>query len=146
MAEQLIAPYSKVLVASAVVAATGSSPAITLPLADGYLFQLDVTASNTPTSLDVAMQWTPDGGTTWYDHSRFGQVLAVAPFQTRMIIQPLQGRGEAATTATNTTDALATALIANAPISTVVRFRWKITGTSYTFSISMLAQARATAV
>lgn len=144
MAEQLLAPYTKVLVASAVQAATGTSANITLPLADSYAFNLNVTASSAPTTLDVALQTTDDGGTTWYSVIRYAQVGAVATAQQVLILQPIQGRGEAASgiVCADTGGKQ----VQNMPLSTLIRFKWTIAGTSYTFAITATMQARATAV
>lgn len=146
MAETLQIPYSAVLVASAVVSATGNSANINLPAMDSWMFILDNTASSAPTTLDVALQVTPNGGTTFYDALRFAQITTGPPAVVRLVVQPLQGRGEAGTSAVITTDTLNSALAANCPLSSIIRFRWKIAGTSYTFSISAIGQPRATAV
>jgi len=151
MAEQLLPPYSKFIVAAGtVVAATSNSAVITLPLADSYAFVLSVTAAaGTTETLDAAIQITPDGGTTWFDWFRFAQVTTSAVTR-RLVVQPLQGRGEAGTE-TAITAAGTGALNANAPFpgsNMQIRFAYTISGTapSYTLGIAMVAQTRATAV
>lgn len=147
MAEQLLSPFSKFIVAAGtVVTVTGNSANITLPAADSYTFIQDVTAAaGTTETLDTAIQITPDGGTTWYSVLRFAQVTTSAN-QQRITIQPLQGRGEAGSTAVLADTG--GAANANQPLSVLIRFKYTITGTapSYTLGIVMFAQPRTTAV
>lgn len=147
MAETLLGPYTATLVASNAISATGSTSAITLPLLDGYAFILNVTAAGgTTETMDMALQVTPDNGTTWFDWARFAQVTTAAILQ-RIIIQPLQGRGEAGS-ATTITQAGTGAISANAPLSSKIRFTYTLSGTlpTYTFAIYVIGQPRATAV
>lgn len=147
MAETLLAPYTATLVASNAISATGSTAAITLPLADSYAFILNVTAAGgTTETMDMAIQITPDNGTTWFDWFRFAQVTTAAVTR-RLVVQPLQGRGEAGTEVAITA-AASGAVNANAPMSSKVRFTYTLGGTlpTYTFVIYLIAQPRATAV
>jgi hypothetical protein len=60
-----------VLVASATKSASGNSGILNLGLGmgspDAANFILNVSASSSPTTLDVYLQTSTDGGTTWYD-------------------------------------------------------------------------------
>lgn len=145
MPENLQPVFTKFVVASAAQTATTTTATITLPLADGYTFIQDVTAvTGTSPTLDTALQITPDGGTTWYSVMRYAQVTA-ANVQ-RITFQPIQGRGEASSQAAIAdTGGAATA---NQPISTLIKFKFTIAGTSpsFTLQISMFAAPRATAV
>lgn len=104
---------------------------------DAATFILNVTASSSPTTLDVYLQHSTDAGTTWYDFGHFTQVGAVSTS-----IQALQW-SRRATTATNGTAvivtgnaALAAGTAINGPIvDGFLRVRWVIAGTSYTFAV-----------
>jgi hypothetical protein len=105
--------------------------------AESATFLLNVSASAGPTTLDIYLQTSPDGGTTWYDFAHFTQVGAVAT-----AIQALQWtrRSMDATNATAvivTGDAaLAAAKVVNGPIVDAnCRAKWVIAGTSYTFAL-----------
>jgi hypothetical protein len=131
-----------VLAASAVrSASSGTSGILNLGLGmgapDAATFFLKVTASSSPTTLDVYLQTSTDAGTTWYDFGHFTQVGAVSTS-----IQALQWsrRANSATNATAvivTGDAaLAAATVINGPIvDSAFRVKWAISGTSYTFSV-----------
>ena len=145
MPETLQPVFSKFVVASAAQTSTTTTASITLPLADSYTFIQDVTAaSGTSPTLDTALQISPDGGTTFYSVMRFAQVTTTN--QQRITFQPIQGRGEASSQA-----ALADTggqVTANQPISTIIKFKFTIGGTSpsFTVQIAMFAAPRATAV
>jgi hypothetical protein len=130
-----------VLVASATKSASGNSGILNLGLGmgspDAANFILNVSASSSPTTLDVYLQTSTDSGTTWYDFGHFTQVGAVSTS-----IQALQWsrRANDATNATAvivTRDAaLAAAKVINGPIvDSAFRVKWVIAGTSYTFSL-----------
>jgi hypothetical protein len=157
MSEQLLSGYSKNLVSATTVAASGVlGSAFALPQADSYAFILDVgTVTGTSPTFDVELEMSPDGGTTYYAWARFAQVTASSTVR-RLIMQPMQGRGEAgseAATATHGTGALS----ANAPMvanfaggtASVFQFYVTVGGTSpsaATIKIWVVAQPRATAV
>ena len=147
MAENLIAPYTKLIFSGTTVAASQNSAAITLPLADSYSFILDVgTITGTSPTFDVCIQMSPDGGTTYYDWWRFAQVTAAG--QRRLTTQPVQGRGEAGTEAAITTAGTG-ALSANANTTQNVRVEITAGGTSpsaATLKVWVVAAPRATAV
>lgn len=78
----------------------------------GY-FTLDVTASDTPTTLDVVIEELMTDDSTWYTAGSFTQVGAVGSAN-QTIAVPLAGRK--------------------------VRAKWTIVGASYTFSVSGVAK------
>lgn len=106
---------TRVVVSSAARTTTGQSSAITLQSASSKLnVQLDVTAqSGTTPTLDVTVEWSPDGGTTW-----------------------AKGDGpDAFTQITTTIGTKIKQFLIKAPVYRIV---WTIAGTtpSYTFSVS----------
>lgn len=149
MPANLLKPIAKTLVASGLVSATGNSAAITLPLAESYMFILDCTAINTGTTMDVALQTSLDGGTSYYGVAKFAQITTVA-IATRLAMQPVLARGEAASSGNvgnSITEMTAgAAIIGNLPLTQDIRFRWIIVGTSYTFSIKAIIVPRVGAV
>lgn len=111
MAENIIATYSALLYSAATVTTTVQSTAFNLPQGDSYAFIADVgTITGTSPTFDISVQGSPDGGTTWYTFWRFAQITAASIH--RLVVQPMQGRGEAGTEATIGTTG---ALNANAP-------------------------------
>jgi len=148
MPEQLLTSYSASLFSGSTVAASASGTGTTLPLADSYAFILDVgTITGTSPTFDVCIQTSPDGGTTWYDWWRFAQVTAAG--QRRLIVQPIQGRGEAGSEAAITSNGTG-ALNANAPIQAAqARVHIQVGGTSpsaATLKVWLIASPRATQV
>jgi hypothetical protein len=96
MASQMIPNTVKVIVPSNTVTATGNSAAFSLPLADSYaIFLVATAASGTTPTLDVVLQTSPDGGTTWLNLPlRFAQLTTAG--QSFIRFQPTLGLGEAA--------------------------------------------------
>ncbi len=128
------------LVASAAQTTTGNSGAINLGSGiggspDAATFILNVTASSSPTTLDIYLQ--TQVGLTWYDFAHFTQVGAVATSiqvaqWTRRAMDATQGTPVIVTG----TAALAAAKVINGPIvDSLFRVAWVISGTSYTFSV-----------
>jgi hypothetical protein len=99
MAAQMQNNTVKILASAATVTATGNSTAFTLPLADTYAIWLNITAaSGTTPTLDVVLQTSPDGGTTWLNLPiRFAQLTTTG--QSLVRFQPTMGLGEIATSA-----------------------------------------------
>lgn len=152
MAETLLSGYSASLYSAATVAANATQT-FALPQADSYSFIADVgTITGTSPTFDICIQQSPDGGTTWYDWWRFAQFTAAAV--RRLIVQPMQGRGEAGTEAAIGTAGTGGALNANAPAianfsSAVFRVKVTVGGTSpsaATIKVWVIAAPRATAV
>jgi hypothetical protein len=131
------------IVASATQSASGNSGALNLPAllgggADGVQFILNVTASSSPTTLDVYLQHSPNQGTTWYDFAHFVQVGAVSTaIQSLSWARRSQALVTANTGVITTGDAaLAAGIVINGPIvDNYFRAKWVIVGTSYTFSL-----------
>jgi hypothetical protein len=152
MAEQLLSGYSASLYSAATVTANATQ-AFALPQGDSYAFIADVgTITGTSPTFDICIQLSPDGGTTWYDWWRFAQFTAAAV--RRLVVQPVQGRGEAGTEAAIGTAGTGGALSNNAPAvnnfsSLVMRVKVTVGGTSpsaATIKVWLVAQPRATAV
>lgn len=130
------------IVASALKSASGNTGTLNLGSTlggdpDAALFLLNVSASNTPTTLDVYLQTSPDSGATWYDFGHFTQVGAVSTS-----IQALQwsrkvGEGTESTSVIVTGDAAlaATKTICGPIVGAQFRAKWVIVGTSYTFAL-----------
>src|SRR5215475_9473584 len=116
MPENLLIPYAASLFSGTTVAASVNQT-FTLYLADSYQFIADVgTVTGTSPTIDIAIQTSPDGGTTWYDVWRFAQITAAST--RRLLVQPMLGRGEAGSEAAIGTTG---ALNANASIHTTCR-------------------------
>lgn len=156
MAETLMSGFTKSIASVSTFNASGIiGAAFTLAAADSYSFILDVgTLTGTSPTLDVELEISPDGGTTYYAWARFAQVTAAGV--RRLTLQPIQGRGEAGTEAATTTHGTG-ALSANVPMPTgfvgatapVFQFWGQVGGTSpsaATIKIWVVAQVRATAV
>lgn len=104
-------PYDIVFPSAARTAATASSPALTIAAASYIRAELDVTASSAPTTLDVKIEHSNDGGGTWKTLKAFTQVGAVGTaFQSLEILPPCSG---------------------------VVRATYTVVGTNYTFSVTL---------
>lgn len=149
MAENIIATYSAVLYSAATVTANGNSATFNLPQGDSYAFIADVgTITGTSPTFDISIQGSPDGGTTWYTFWRFAQFTAAAV--RRLVVQPMQGRGEAGTEAAIGTTG---ALNANCPFpalsSATARINILVGGTSpsaATIKVWIVAAPRQTTV
>jgi len=132
-------PYAAVVLASATQTATGNSANIDArwsQLPDIRLI-LDVTAaSGTSPTLDVALQVTPDGGTTFFTVQRFAQATAVTARQLEFSTFRHAGQAASEAIVADTGGALAV----NGILSKIVRFRWTITATtpSFTFAIYLV--------
>jgi hypothetical protein len=154
MAEVLLGTNSQTLVASGVISGapgTTFSAAFTLPAGDSYAFILDVTAiTGTSPTLDCALQITPNGGTNWYNWERFAQVTANTAQTRRLIVQPIQGRGEAGSEGAITAAGTG-AINQNAPMPGALqqaRFAYTLGGTSpnYTLAIFLVYQPKQSAI
>lgn len=108
---------------------------------DGATFQFKVTASSTPTTLDVYLQTSIDQGSTWIDFVHFAQAGAVSTFN--HVVQWCRRAHELNTANTGDTatgDAvLAAGIVLNTPIvDNYFRVKWVIVGTSYTFAVNAI--------
>jgi len=121
--------------------ATFTSAVIEIPLGESYAFYLQVTAaSGTSPTLDMAIQVTPDNGTTFYTAARFAQMTGVAI--RRLQIQPMMGRGEAGTESVIADTG--GALNANTIITRKIKYKATIAGTnpSFTYTLWVLVVSR----
>ncbi len=137
---------TQVLVPSGAQTASGNSGPLNLSAPPDHLnLLLNVTAvAGTGPTLDVYVQTSLDGGTTWYDFVHFNQVTAVG----EQVAQWSQWNAANANKApTVTGDAvLAAATVINGPIvPQQVRVKWVIGGTSPSFTFAVTAaMSRAT--
>jgi hypothetical protein len=127
--------------ASSVKSASGNSGVVQFPdgAIDACQFLLNVTASNTPTTLDVYLQHSIDGGTTWYDFAHFAQVGAVSTAKQALTWSRRTTPNITASQAVVATGdaALAAGVVINGPVvDNQFRAKWVIVGTSYTFSLT----------
>lgn len=140
MATKLTPAKGRTLVSSAARTATDNSGAINFPITDfpGGKFRLECTAaSGTSPTLDVAIQTTPDDGTTWITCWRFAQTTDDAD---RELTTFWALGADGSTDLDAERAALATtggALSLPTPISDKIRVVWTIGGTtpSFTFSV-----------
>lgn len=127
-------PLTKALVASGTRTVTSNSGTLTVELCDSYEFIVQATLnSGTTPTMDVAIQITPDDGTTWFTAFRFAQITATS--SRRLRIQPMQGRGEA-----GTEGAIADtggALNANGIVTRKIRVLFTTGGTNPNFTVAV---------
>ena len=114
---------SRVLHASALETATGNGPEVIVRTKGKVDFVLDVTAKNTATTLDVVIQGRDAASGKWVQLFDDGDTPALLAF-TQV--------GDATPTERITLPA--------GLADTYIRASWIIVGTSYTFSVSMIAQ------
>ena len=128
--------WQRLLVASTTAAATSNSGALDWPSdIDSAVIVLDVTAaSGTSETMDVAIQCSPDDGTTFYTVARFAQQTTSTVTLAKTFLTH-QGEGTAA--AVLTVADTGGVLESNIPFTNQIRFVWTIAGTnpSYTFLI-----------
>ena len=126
--------------ASSAKTTSGNSGVIQFPegAPDSCQFILNLTASSSPTTLDIYLQHSPNTGTTWYDFAHFAQVGAVSTNIQALTWSRRTGPTISATQAVVVTGdaALAAGVVINGPIvDNYFRAKWVIVGTSYTFSL-----------
>ncbi len=93
---------------------------------------LDVTASDTPTTLDVFLQRLLPDGATWDDIAHFTQVGAVATVQNVAdLFAGASGGGVRLPDDVNMAEGAR-----DLPWAETVRIKWVIVGTSYTFEVT----------
>lgn len=103
--------YDTLLASAARTAGTAQSGTVSYPKAANIRAELDVTASSVPTTLDVRVQHSSDGGTTWFTIGTFTQVGAVATARQSISVP--------------------------APHSGMIRIDYTVVGTNYTFSVTL---------
>lgn len=128
------------IVASAARTADGNSGAV--EVADdlhGGVFIVNVSASaGTSPTLDLAVEISPDEGTTFFTAFRFAQITATGT--RRLAVRfAADGTGSEASIPADPTGG---ALSAGCPITKNIRFRWNIGGTSpsFTFAVHLVGQ------
>lgn len=130
------------LVASAAVTADGNSgnlknTSASIPPSVSAAFYLDVTAaSGTSETLDVYIETSVDGGTTWFEAFHFAQVTTST--MTRRLNVRTDGLGPAEAGTEAQVDVTgSTAVAASTPLTPDVRVRWDLGGTDpgYTFAV-----------
>ena len=132
-------PYEAIVLASATQTATANSATIDArwsQLPDIRLFLDCTAASGTSPTLDVALQITPDGGTTFFSIMRFAQITVAATRQLEFSTFRHAGQAASEAAVADTGGALAV----NGILSKQVRFRWTIAATtpSFTFAIYLV--------
>jgi len=133
----LIKPTTKVIQAAGTATTTttgaiGASSTWTLPLAASYELFVNVTAVPGSGLLDLVMQTSPDGGTTWFSLPiRTAQISAIGQYVIRW--QPGMGTGEAAAGAAGALTGGAQS-VNSIHYPDYTRFYATIGGTSVTFS------------
>lgn len=100
-----------ILLPSAVRSGSGQSATVAYAQDVPLRAELDVSASSVPTTLNVRVQHSSDGGTTWYTIGAFTQVGAVSTARESIAIA--------------------------APHSGMIRIDFTVVGTSYTFSVTL---------
>lgn len=114
------------------ITATANSGTKQLPLADAYGWIFDVAAESGGTSptLDIAIQISPDNGTTWYSVSRLAQITTAATKSMKVHGNgPIQGQAAAVTAIADTGGALES----NFPMTNACRILATIGGTNPTY-------------
>lgn len=131
----LLQPYKKKLEDQSAVAATVTGTAFKFPLdLDGAIFILKVpTVAGTTPTLDVAIQFSPDGGTTWFDIFRFTRVTAATEHHMRVSFRRIAEAGAIAQVTTGGNGAVN----ANSPITEDCRIVSTIGGTSPEFTYTL---------
>lgn len=149
MGQRLSEPVITTHVASVTKAATANSGSLkglgtAVRKAHTMAIYLDVTAaSGTTPTLDVSLQFSTDGGTTWYTAARFAQVTAAVT--RRLTMRPFLGSTEAAVEEAVTSTGTNGVIKTNAPFlggDFDHRFLYTIGGTnpSFTFAIFSIMQ------
>ena len=135
MPENTNATYNGLLYSNTALAATVSTSAIYLPSADSYAFILDIiSAGGTTEKLDLAIQTSLDGGTTYQDWWRFTQVTTSAVTHC-MVVQG--GNDSPGNIGIITTGTLNSAVNLNKFFANPCRLTFTISGTLPTYSVKV---------
>lgn len=134
--------YVKTIVASAARTVDGSSGNLSLPKGKTYGFTVNVTAvTGTTPTMDLYVQASIDGGTTYRSCNKFAQITGVlaAPSGRRLVFGAsgyLVGADE------DTMAAGANAAISQFPLTRDYRIFWDLGGTnpSFTFSVDLFVE------
>lgn len=129
------------LAQTATTAATGSSGTVVLPFSDfnSLVFKVLCSAASATASLDLWIQTTDNGGTTWYDCLKFPTITASSA-------NPYWGKSElggnsmiglvGASTVTTTAGATGVPLLSN-----TLRAYWNLAGTTPSASFTVTLEA-----
>lgn len=135
--KNFLRPLSRSEVSSAARTSSSNSGNLTLPLADFYEWILDVSAITTAGQLDVAIQVTPDNGTTYYNTATFEPVAGTAAVQ-HMRIRPASASvdGSAVWSGSGTGGPTVQTCV----LTRRYRIAWTLTGASasYTFAVWLM--------
>lgn len=142
MAGQLFNGIPVPLVSSAARTSSGNSgnlknTATNIPIFNAAAIILDVTAqSGTSPTLDVSIETSVDGGTTWYTAFMYAQITTSTP-QIRLDIRDTGIGFTEVGAVTTITSSVTTAINQNTVLTADNRVRWQIGGTSpsYTFAV-----------
>jgi hypothetical protein len=137
MGRNILKPWRKKLEDQTTVAATVTGTAFDFPLdLDGCLFILKVSAaSGTSPTLDVAIQFSPDSGTNYYDFFRFTRCTAAVEHHMVVSFRRLAEAGAIAAVTTGGNGAVNV----NKPITEHCRIVSTIGGTNPSFSFVLWA-------
>jgi len=143
----------KTLLASATQTASAVSSTFNLAVDAALSMFLDVTASSSPTTLDVGVQFQAPNG-SWYTGWKFAQVttgtppigrwLSLNPFRAVSeagveFQEPITARATSSPTiAVVTTTAVVNNIVLPIGPNTLFRLVWAVAGTSYTFSVTLI--------
>lgn len=144
MAGQCINGVPLTLVASSAKSSSSNSGNLkdtttSIPTCQAISFILDVTASSSPTTLDVIIETSIDGGTTWYAAWAFSQVGAVSTAQQILSVRDT-GIGITEVGAGGSIVEGNNQLKANVVVTKDLRVKWIVSGTSYTFAVHAIYQ------
>lgn len=131
-------PYAEKVATFTDLTADTNQTAFTLPKMNEYNFYLTVTSiTGTASPMDVSLQITPDGGTTWLTFARFDPVDATnGKLTQRMRFRPYSGEGDEA--GVDDVAIIGGALAKNGPLpGTTARFHVEETGTVTDFDATI---------
>jgi len=132
-------PYAEKVATFTTLSADTDQTAFTLPKMNEYNFYLTVSAlATTDNPMDVSLQITPDGGTTWLTFARFKPISAStdAEKDQRMRFRPIMCEGDVP--GVDVLGLTGGAIAHNAPLpGTTARFHVEETGTVTGFSATV---------
>lgn len=89
-------PYAEKVYTFDSLTATTNQTAFPLPALSEYNFYLTLTSvTGAASTMDIALQITPDAGTTWFTVARFNAVDSTGPLKQRMRLRPCMGPNDA---------------------------------------------------
>jgi len=144
MPSTLVTPQARTLLTVAATATTATSAALDLGVADSYCLVFNVTtASGTSPVLDIVVQTSPDGGTT-YVNMPLRTAQKTATGVSWILFQGCLGRGEAASETgliSNTGGTLAKNCVFD-PHHVKIVYTIGGTNPSFAFTVYLFAQPR----